>query len=212
MVYRLGHLLFSCYFKLVYRWQIFGLENIPASGPFIICSNHISWFDPPLIGCSIPPKLMVYFMAKQELFKNFIFGAILKKIGAFPIDRNKVDYAAIRTSFQLLAEGKVICLFPEGTRSKSGRLQPAHPGAAMIAARSKAPVLPVAITGPYRPGRPLLVNFGPVFYLPNLERGNRKDNLKAHSKIIMSRIGELLIPDQERELQRGKMEAWNSRE
>lgn len=195
MIYRLGRLLFSCFFKLAYRWQIFGLENIPPSGPFIICSNHISWFDPPLVACSIPPGLPVHFMAKQELFSNFLFGAILRGMGAFPINRNGVDYAAIRTSFKLLAEGKVICLFPEGTRSKNGLPQPAQPGAAMIAARSQVPVLPVAVTGPYRWRKPLRVTFGLSFHLPSLEGGDRKENLKISSAMIMDRIKELLIQD-----------------
>ncbi len=193
MVYRLGHLLFSGYFKLAYRWQIFGLENIPPSGPFIICSNHISWFDPPLVGCSVPPRLTVHFMAKQELFDNLLFGAIIKSMGAFPIDRKGVGYAAIRTSLKLLAEGRVICLFPEGTRSKNGLPQSAHPGAAMIAARSRAPILPVAVTGPYRWRKPLQVTFGPLFFIPPREGGDRKDYLETSSEMIMNRIKELLI-------------------
>ncbi|HHX86633.1 MAG TPA: 1-acyl-sn-glycerol-3-phosphate acyltransferase [Firmicutes bacterium] len=194
-MYRLVHLLFSCYFKLAYRWQVYGLENIPSSGPFIICSNHISWFDPPLVACSIPPELPVHFMAKQELFSNFLFRAILKRMGAFPINRNGVDYTAIRTSFKLLAEGKIVCLFPEGTRSPTGAPQKAQPGAAMIAARSKVPVLPVAVTGPYRWRKPLRVNIGPLFYLPSLEGGDRKEVLSLLSAEIMDRIKALLIQE-----------------
>ncbi len=192
MLYHLGRFLFSCYFKLVYRWQIIGLENIPPSGPFIICSNHISLLDPLLIGCSIPGKTQIYFMAKKELFRNSIFGAVLKGAGAYPVDRQGVGYAAVRSSFKLLDEGKVICLFPEGTRSKNGRLQPARPGAALIAAHSRAPILPVAIAGPYRSFKELKVNIGPPLYLPSLEGGDRKESLRVSSAMIMDRIGELL--------------------
>ena len=159
--------------------------------------------DPPLIGCSIPSRLQVHFMAKQELFGNKLFGAVLRRIGAYPVDRDGAGYAAVRTSFRLLSRSKVICLFPEGTRSKNGVVQRAHPGAAMIAAHCLAPVLPVAITGPYRFGKPLQVSFGPVFHLPSPEGGDRKHYLKASSELIMSRIKELIIQDQEME-NRGK--------
>jgi len=116
-------------------------------------------------------------------------------MGAFPINRNGVDYKAIRTTLKLLAEGKVVGLFPEGTRSTTGIPQKAQPGAALIAARSKAPILPIAVTGPYRWGKPLRVNIGPLFYLPSLEGGDRKEILNLLSAEIMDRIKALLIQE-----------------
>lgn len=201
MLYRLGYLLFRGYFKLAYRWQVYGLENLPSSGPFIICSNHISWFDPPLIACSIPSKLRVHFMAKQELFSNFFFRAILKALGAFPINRDGGGFAAIRTSLKLLEEGKILGLFPEGTRGQDGFPKKAQLGAAAIASRNHTPILPVAISGPYRWRKPQRVIIGPIFYLPSLEGGDRKDNLNQQSAEIMNRIKALLSQAQKLNLE-----------
>lgn len=195
MLYRFGRLVFSIYFKLVYRWRIYGREHIPGRGPFIICANHISWIDPAAIGSAIPPQLKVHFMAKEELFRNRFFAYILRKVGAFPVDRAGADYAAIRRSLQILSEGGVLGLFPEGTRSKTGRLQKAQHGSALIAGRSGVPILPVAVLGPYRIGQRLRLCIGPAFSLPELtyqHREEKKRKLERMSAVIMENIKKLL--------------------
>lgn len=194
MLYCLGRFIFSVFLKIFYRWRIYGREHIPGRGPFIICSNHISWIDPMAVGGAIPARLKVHFMAKQELFRNGFFTYILHKVGAFPVNRQVADYAAIRKSFKLLSEGSVLGLFPEGTRSKTGKLQKPQHGSALIAGRSGASVLPVAIIGPYRIGRPLRIIIGPVFALPQLDyelREEKKEKLEQMSALIMENIKKL---------------------
>ncbi|MEW5784863.1 MAG: lysophospholipid acyltransferase family protein [Bacillota bacterium] len=194
MLYRFGRFVFVVLFKLFYRWRIEGKENIPADGPLIICSNHISWLDPFAVGSAVPARLRVHFMAKNELFQNWFVAFLLNKVGAFPVNRSVADYGAIRRSYQLLKEGKVLSLFPEGTRSKSGRLQKAQHGTALIAGRHPVPILPVAIVGPYRPCRPLQINIGPPFSLPLLDfngRQEKKEMLDQMSAVIMGQIKKL---------------------
>ncbi len=198
MLYQSVRLLLMCFVKTLYRVRVHGRENIPGRKPFIICSNHINWLDPVIIGTAFPGSYQVHFMAKKELFSNFIFSYLLLKVGAFPLKRKDADYAAIRKAYQLLEDGKVLGLFPEGSRSKSGKLQKPYNGAALIAVRSGVPVLPVAISGPYRPFKPLHLFIGPPFVLPPLNYEHKEDKkaqLKAMSYHIMEHIGNLLPED-----------------
>jgi 1-acyl-sn-glycerol-3-phosphate acyltransferase len=195
LLYKLAHFILEIILIIFYRRRIYGKENIPKDGPFIICSNHIKWIDPVVVGCAFPRRLKVYFMAKEELFRRRFIAYILKKVGAYPVNRKIADYSAIRRSFQLLSENKVIGLFPEGTRSKTGRLQKAQDGAALIASRDSLPVVPVAIEGPYRIFHPLSVRIGAPFCLEKLEynsRAEKKALLAQMSGRIMENIKNLL--------------------
>jgi len=181
--------------RLAFRVRVSGMEYLPRRKPFIICANHISWLDPITLAVVIPAGYRINFMAKKELFKNPIFAFVLRMVGAYPVDRKSPDYTSIRKSYQLLNEGHVLGLFPEGSRSKSGRLQKAQNGAALIAVRSGVPILPVAIQGPYRFFKPLQVNVGPPFVLPPLvyeDKGEKKEKLEAMSYEIMAHIKRLL--------------------
>jgi 1-acyl-sn-glycerol-3-phosphate acyltransferase len=174
------------------------MENLPGRKPFIICANHISWIDPITVGVAIPVRYKIYYMAKIELFKNPVVGFLLRKVGAFPIKRYDGDYVALKKSFQILKEGKVLGLFPEGSRSKDGRLQKAHDGAALIAVRSGVPILPVAIEGPYKFFKPLRLHIGKPFVLPPLvyeNKNEKKEQLEDLSRQIMHNIGRLLPAD-----------------
>lgn len=126
-------------------YQIKGLENLPTEGPVIIACNHLSLWDPIIVGCAMSRP--VYFMAKEELFKLPVLGKILPEIGAFPVKRGQGDISAIRKSIAVLKEGKVLGIFPEGTRSKTGELQEALAGIVLIMEKGKAPVLPVKVIG-----------------------------------------------------------------
>lgn len=198
MLYRLGHFVFAIFYKIIYRRRVYGREHVPEEGPLIICANHINWQDPPAIGSALPPRLRIRFMAKKELFRNPIVAYFLRKAGAFSVDRESADYGAIRRAFQILKEGGVLGLFPEGTRSKTGALQEAQRGTALIAGRSEAPLLPVLVVGPYRPGRPLRIICGPLFRIPGLEyssRAEKKARLEEGSRMIMDRLQALVPAD-----------------
>lgn len=147
-MYSVIRLLLRLILSVFFRWDIKGKDYIPQSGPVIIASNHLSNWDPPLIGCAIYRPLR--FMAKDELFKIGAFGWLITKLGAFPVRRGVADRTAIRMALNLLENGEVLGVFPEGTRSKTGELGTAEPGVAMLALKSGATVIPAAITGTNR--------------------------------------------------------------
>ena len=120
-----------------------GLENIPQDGSLIICANHLSYVDPVFIGLAV--KRPIRFIAKKEACNVPIFGWILQKLGAFPVDREGKDLKAIRTCMSVVKDGGILGIFPEGTRIIKGRVSEAKAGVALIAKRSKAPLLLVRI-------------------------------------------------------------------
>jgi len=197
LIYYFGRFVFYIYLNIFYRLRIHGVKNIPGRKPFIICSNHIKWIDPATVGVAIPARYRIRFMAKKELFNILIFSFIVRMAGAFPVNREQADYGAIKKAFQLLKEGHVLGLFPEGSRSKDGKLQKAQNGAALIAVRSGVPVVPVAIVGPYRFLKPLHVYIGQPFVLPPLVYDSKEDKkvrLDEMSYEIMGKIRDLM-PD-----------------
>ncbi len=191
MFYRFSHALFSAYFRVLFRWKIYGRENIPENGPYIICANHTSWFDPPLTGCVIPSNQMVHFMAKEELFHTFLLGYLIRRLGAFPVRRDTADRRSVRLALEILQKNGVLGLFPEGTRSKTGELGEPFHGPAHIALKSKVPVLPMAILWPPRVFQPVRVNIGPLMHFDDRDKIKGKD-LEEVSSSVMGEIGRLL--------------------
>jgi len=183
---------------LLTRWQVKGKENIPDQGPLIIVANHLSLADPPVLNVSLTRK--VIFMAKEELFRHKIAGYFIRSFGAFPVHRGQLDREALRQARKVLDEGLALVMFPEGMRSRSRKLRPALPGAALIASRSGAPILPVGIAGTekfknitwlFR--RPCItVNIGRPFYLPQVNGKLTKAELNRFTDLIMEHIAELL--------------------
>ena len=190
MIIQLTKAILRLIYKILFPVQVTGFDNIPSKGPVIICSNHISWWDPPLLGSIIHRK--VYAMAKEELFKYFLFGKIIRYMGAFPVKREVADRRALKEALKVLSEGSVLILFPEGTRSKIGKVQKPLPGRGFIALKSKAPVVPVAIKGPYKLFKPVKVKIGvPMFF----NHYSQKDKGKTADEIslkIMRNITEML--------------------
>ncbi|HHU70292.1 MAG TPA: 1-acyl-sn-glycerol-3-phosphate acyltransferase [Thermoanaerobacterales bacterium] len=190
MIYLISKIIFSTFFYIMFKWEVKGKENIPKKGPVILCANHISWWDPPIIACSIQRK--VHYMAKEELFHNPLARYILTSLGAFPIRRKEADRRAIRKSLQILKEGKVLGLFPEGTRSKTGELLKPEAGVALIALKSKAPIVPIAVRGPYKFFKPIKIIIGEPFYLINDDHKLNSQMLQKYSDEIMDKIQNLL--------------------
>ncbi|QQE76610.1 1-acyl-sn-glycerol-3-phosphate acyltransferase [Brevibacillus composti] len=189
--YRTFRGLFRFVFSVFYRWQVIGAEHIPKEGPVILCCNHISLWDPPLLGSGIDRQ--VHFMAKEELFRIPVISFLIQKFGAFPVKRGAGDRTAIRTALKLLEEGKIFGIFPEGTRSKDGTLGPGMSGVSMFALKSNAAVIPVAIKGPYKLFRPVKIIYGQPIDIASLrERKTDSETLKETTDLIMSRIQSLL--------------------
>lgn len=142
---------------LIFRRKVEGAERIP-DGPVIICPNHIKWWDPVLVAASLRRK--VHFMAKEELFRKPVLAAFFRGLASFPVRRGQPDREAIRHSLRLLERGEAVGVFIEGTRSRTGSLGPAEHGAALLAMRSGALVVPAGIVGDYKPFSRLRLRFG----------------------------------------------------
>ncbi|MDC0834829.1 lysophospholipid acyltransferase family protein [Geitlerinema sp. CS-897] len=128
-----------------FRGRVFGIENVPKSGPVVVASNHASFFDPPIVACSV--RRPVAFMAKEELFSIPVFKQAIQLYGAYPVKRKAVDRQAIRQALDYLENGWATGIFLSGTRTRDGKIPHPQLGAALIAAKAQAPVLPVSLWG-----------------------------------------------------------------
>ncbi|UOF89746.1 1-acyl-sn-glycerol-3-phosphate acyltransferase [Fodinisporobacter ferrooxydans] len=190
--YGLFHFLFKMHYKFYYRVEIIDAYHVPKDGPVILCCNHTSNWDPPLLGVSCPRKIR--YMAKEELFKIPVVGFLLRQFGTYPVQRGSGDRAAIRKTLELLKENQVIGIFPEGTRSKTGELGPGKPGAAMFALKSDAAVIPVAIVGSYkRLFGTIKIRFGQPIELESYRQQKiTSKQMEEVTQIIMDHIGRLI--------------------
>lgn len=190
LLYALTRGIFWVILKGLFRARVEGAHLLVREGPVLLCANHIAWWDPPLV--SVASRRRVSFMAKETLFKNGLVGRLLRAVGAFPVRRHVADRAAIQHALGLLGDGQVVGMFPEGTRSRSGELQRGLHGAALLALRSGAWVVPAGIAGAYRPGGKLRIRFGRPFQLE--DAGKRSEALARGSQRIMEEIAGLLGP------------------
>lgn len=168
----------------VYRCRVRGTENLPHDGPVIVITNHKANVDPVVVGMLFDRPLR--YMAKKELFGNATFGKLITSLGAFPIDRGAGDRAALTTSLEILAGGEVLLMFPEGHRQPDDAVHDFLPGVGMIALRSGATVLPMAMDGTQRmlrggrPGLPALrALVGPPLDLGDLSGRNSRTYQEA---------------------------------
>jgi 1-acyl-sn-glycerol-3-phosphate acyltransferase len=186
------------------RPAVIGLENVPDAGGFILVANHVSLADPPIIGWAAGYRThrIIHFMAKEEMRRWPILGWLAERSGVFFVRRGEGDRASQREALAMLARGEPIALFPEGTRSRDAVLAEGKAGAALLAIRSGAPLLPVAISGSERifPGMSRMphrtnvtVRIGRPFELPHQPNG-RLDRamLSAGTERIMREIAALL--------------------
>lgn len=145
MHYRVQRFFLYLLFKIYFRLTVSGVEHLPRHGSLIIAANHCSFLDPPIIAVAIPRQIS--FLAKKELFSTPLLGWWIDWVGAHPVDRKQGDIAALRTLMRLLKSDKAVLIFPEGTRSTDGVMQPHESGAAWLSVKSQVPILPVAVRG-----------------------------------------------------------------
>jgi len=200
--YELTQMLVRLVVPLIARLRTGGLENVPRTGPVILAMNHIHWTDIPLAAVRVPR--VTHYMAKIELFQKPVFGGFIRFLGAFSVRRGEGDREAIRTAEQLLANGEVVVIFPEGHRSESGALIPAHSGAGYIALRTGVPVVAVGIQGTkrvftglrYGPFRPTVtIRYSAPFTVGSGGKLSR-EGVAAATDEIMHQIAALLPPAQ----------------
>ncbi|WGU95455.1 lysophospholipid acyltransferase family protein [Paenibacillus dendritiformis] len=188
MFYTMIRALLRLIYRVLFRLEASGREHVPKEGGVVLCSNHISLLDPPAIGILL--KRRIRFMAKAELFNIPVLGAAIKALGAFPVKRGGVGKETIRTAFQLLQDGDIMGIFPEGTRN-TDQSTAAKKGAAMIALRSGAAVVPVAIIGSYKLFRKTRVVYGPPIDMSDLLEQKGSDVLEQATDRIMDHINRL---------------------
>ena len=135
-------------FLLWNRFSAHGSENVPATGGCIVCANHTSYLDPPVMGVGIRHR-QVRFLGRDTLYKSRLLNWILSNIGVIPLDRTRGDIAALRKAIQILRSGAVIGLFPEGTRSPDGTMQAPKGGIGFLIAKAGVPVIPAYISGTF---------------------------------------------------------------
>lgn len=201
-LYGFCHYIIRCAHQALFRGEVAGLENLPADGAFLVAANHASHLDPPFIGAVMPHQLA--FFARKSLWKPGVGAWWMDGVGAIPVDRDGSDLAAIKRVLATLAAGHPLALFPEGTRSPDGSLQPAKAGVGLIACKTRVPVVPCRIfnshlalgrAGGFRPGTPVDIVFGrplqPDFYD---RKTDGKERYQRASERIMGAIAALPPP------------------
>jgi 1-acyl-sn-glycerol-3-phosphate acyltransferase len=185
---------------LVGLFNVVGVENVPRSGPLIVCPNHSGTVDPPMVPAFLP-RSDSWSMAKSEYFERPLTKFLFSRYHAFPVVRHTADRAALRRSFDLLKEGSVLIIYPEGTRVESGVLATPEPGAGFIALKARCPVVPVGLTGTreclpkgaHWPRRvPVTVRFGEPFLVEQRHPDGRRVSHEEASEAIMLAIAEIL--------------------
>lgn len=146
-VYFLGWCFFRAVYAIYFRWRVFNPERVPLNGPVILACNHASFLDPPLVGAGV--KRGINYLARESLFRFPLLGWLLRNWNSVPVDREGGGAAGLRAILDRLLAGGAIILFPEGTRTRDGKLQPARSGIGLTVIKSSAMVVPVRVFGTY---------------------------------------------------------------
>ncbi|MBQ7454792.1 MAG: 1-acyl-sn-glycerol-3-phosphate acyltransferase [Selenomonadaceae bacterium] len=193
MFYKIFRVLCRFWYGIIFRTRVIGAENIPAEGAFILAANHVSNWDPPFLGAFIDREIC--YMGKEELFKNPVMAWICRQLHVFPVKRGAADKTAIKTAVKILKDGKCLGIFPEGTRSKTGKLGKAEAGISLIAAMTKSPIIPAAIVGTEKifSREKFLPQLAVVYGTPIKFSGSTKDKeaLENFAQLIMNEIAKL---------------------
>jgi 1-acyl-sn-glycerol-3-phosphate acyltransferase len=150
---------------LIAGWDVRGREHIPRRGGLIVASNHVSYWDPPMVGSALPRE--VHFLAKEELFRTPLLGPLIASVNAISIRRGMADLSGLSRAIDRLKRGGALLVFPEGSRMRDGELHPARPGVGLLAVQADVPVASCFISGSNRPGKwwrrgvKVRVTFGP---------------------------------------------------
>jgi 1-acyl-sn-glycerol-3-phosphate acyltransferase len=192
-----------CFFRLLYavyfRWRVCNAERVPQTGGVIIASNHASFLDPSLIGASL--KRPIAYLARETLFRFPPMGWLLRQLSVVPLDRDGGSATGLRTILDRLRAGSGIILFPEGTRTRDGQLQPARSGIGLIVIKSEVPVVPVRVFGTFeafgrharfpRPRR-VTVKFGPPMNFDSLRAEARTCSKTRLREVYQQVAGEIM--------------------
>lgn len=190
--------IFRFLYRFLARIEVVGRENFDVGGPCLVVVNHLSVFDPPLLLIIFPKRARALAAAKYR--RHLLFGPLVHAAGAIFVRRGEVDRQALRAALKVLREGGYLGMAPEGTRSKTGQLQPAKEGAAYLASRTGATIVPVAVTGTEKMVGALKrlrrervrVVVGEPFKLPPADGPVKGAQLAVYTDLIMCRLAALL--------------------
>ncbi len=192
--YRLSWIFARTFARILWGFRSTGVDSIPRTGPVIIASNHVSNWDPILLGAGCPRE--VHFMAKNELFRNKLLAVLIGTYNALPIKRGVLDRNALRAASEVLRSGKVLLMFPGGTRDGTGEMGDPKSGVGFIACMNEAPVVPAYIKGSHTlslallRGRGVEVAFGPPM---QASKANSSDDYRAFSQRVAEEIRRLKL-------------------
>jgi 1-acyl-sn-glycerol-3-phosphate acyltransferase len=199
LLYRIGWLGFRAVFRWYFGWRVYHPERVPAQGPVILASNHASFIDPPLVGAGVTRA--VNYLARENLFRFPVLGWVLQHWQVVPVDREGGGAKGLKAILERLLAGGAILLFPEGTRTRDGNLQPARSGIGLTVIKSTAPVVPVRVFGTYaaynrhmrfpRPHR-VAVKYGQPMDFQEL-RAEAKSCSKPRLKEIYQQVADQLM-------------------
>ena len=188
MLYRIERALVRFAYCFIFRIKAIGTENIPKNGGLIFCGNHRSNHDAPLV--FIAQNRQLCFMAKDSIFKFKPFGWILKKLGAFPVKRGAGDIGAVKKAIEIVETNHALVMFPEGTRNRTDApVLEFKNGAALVAKKGNALLVPFAISGNYRWFSKMTVQFGkPV----DIKEYGEKPDMKQAMEDLQQAVVEML--------------------
>ena len=188
--------------RTLFDFRVIHRERLIEEGPAILAMNHQSYLDPPLAGISC--RREIYYLARKTLLQWPVLGPILPKLNVIPVDQERADMSAIKTLIKLVRAGHCTVIFPEGSRTLDGQLQPAQPGLGMVVAKTLAPVVPMRIFGAReafprggtpRPFHPITLVVGePMFFSKADLIGEGRDLYQSLSERVMQRIAALELP------------------
>src|SRR5437016_2007855 len=200
LIYRFAWCLFRIVFAVYFRWRVYHPQRVPLKGPVILAANHASFIDPPLVGSGLERE--INYLARESLFRFPVVGAILRAVNSVPVDRDGGGAAGLKAILDRLLAGGAIILFPEGTRTRDGQLQPARSGIGLTVIKSTAPVVPIRVFGTFeaynrtmkfpKPCRRVVVKYGRPMSFERL-RAEAKTCSKQRLKEIYQEVADQIM-------------------
>lgn len=194
LLFRVLRFLCDIFCRVYFRIEFEGVKNVPRNGPVILAANHESYADP--IWLSIPFRYPLRYMTWDQVFKVPLLGGLIRSLGAFPVKVESGDRGALRTALAALREGGTLVIFPEGGRTRTGKLMPFKPGVIRLALDADAPIVPVTIIGGYdafaphhwfpRPRKVKVVYHEPLSLPPLNQTAEVKDYLYQQAARVQS--------------------------
>ncbi len=199
LIYSIAQRFSFIYFKVFHDFKVIGLHNIPSQGPFILASNHLSFLDPPALGCKVNRNL--HYFARDSLFIGPL-GFLITRLNSIPVNRGQLDLTTLRSTLKVLKNGDPLLVFPEGTRSPDGKLGEPKKGLGLLVLKSKCPVLPARIRGSHeilgkgklipRVGRKLLISYGSLISFDSFSSmSGESAKYELVSQFVMKEIDKL---------------------